>query len=461
MNPCVLDLGADMAQIIRMPEVLAGAAEAGIQTWLVQQGSAVAVDQPLAEVETDKAIVELASEFDGVIGRLLAAEGDNVAVGDPLIVLLSVGEGADSIEDALITAGIVVSPSNVPPASVASSSAGSKANSGDAHVSPAPRLEAPHQGETGEHETRTVTPSVDNDRRRFVSPLVRRIASQEGVSLDEIEGTGPNGRVVRRDLDRYLAANSSAAAPADAPPPIPEANLPTESPEPASAVFTDVPLDRMRKAIARRLTESKSTVPHFYLVADCRVDDLIALRAQLNESAPRKLSLNDFILKAVAGALVDVPAANAIWNVDSIRRFSTVDISVAVATAGGLTTPVLRGVDRMSISEVSATVVELAGRARTGKLKQHELEGGSFSVSNLGMYGVSQFSAILNPPQSGILAVGGVRKMAVVDTDGELSVGSVMTVTLSADHRVVDGAVAAQWLAALQRRIETPLTILI
>ena len=181
----------------------------------------------------------------------------------------------------------------------------------------------------------------------------------------------------------------------------------------------------------------------------------------MNETAPRKISVNDFVLKAVAAALVEVPAANAIWNEDSIRRFSTVDISVAVATDGGLTTPVLRGVERQPLSEVSATVADLADRARSRRLKQHELEGGSFSVSNLGMYGTPQFSAILNPPQSGILAVGAARPAAVVGADGEITVGQVMTVTLSADHRVLDGAVAAQWLAAFQRRIENPLTILI
>jgi pyruvate dehydrogenase E2 component (dihydrolipoamide acetyltransferase) len=217
----------------------------------------------------------------------------------------------------------------------------------------------------------------------------------------------------------------------------------------------------MRKAIARRLTESKSSVPHFYLVADCRVDALLELRRSVNETAPRKISVNDFVLKAVAGALVEVPAANTIWNGDSIRTFSSVDLSVAVATEGGLTTPVLRSVERMPLTHVSATVAELAERARAGRLKQHELEGGSFSVSNLGMYGTSEFSAILNPPQSGILAVGAARPMPIVDETGQLAVGQVMTVTLSADHRVLDGAVAAQWLAAFQRRIENPLTILI
>jgi pyruvate dehydrogenase E2 component (dihydrolipoamide acetyltransferase) len=224
--------------------------------------------------------------------------------------------------------------------------------------------------------------------------------------------------------------------------------------------FTDIPVTGMRKAIARRLTESKSTVPHFYLTADCRVDALLELRRTINGNASVKVSVNDFVLKAVAGALVEVPDANAIWTGDSIRRFERADIAVAVAVDGGLVTPVLRGVESMALSAVSQRVAEFAERARTGRIHQHELDGGSFAVSNLGMYGVTEFSAILNPPHSGILAVGAATQRPVV-ADGELAVGTVMTVTLSADHRVIDGAVAATWMAAFVRRIETPLTILI
>ena len=216
----------------------------------------------------------------------------------------------------------------------------------------------------------------------------------------------------------------------------------------------------MRKAIARRLTESKTTVPHFYVTADCRVDALLELRRSVNAAGTTKVSVNDFVIKAVAGAMLEVPEANAIWNTDSIRRFDGVDIAVAVAVEGGLLTPVLRGVETMSVSAVSAQVADVAARARTGKIKQQELEGGSFSVSNLGMYGVNAFSAILNPPHSGILAVGAAAQKPVV-LDGELAVGTVMTVTLSADHRVIDGAVAARWMAAFVGRIENPLTILI
>lgn len=457
-----------MAEVIRMPEVLAGATEAAIQTWLIAEGAAVAVDQGLAEIETDKAIVELTAEAAGTIGRLLVAEGDNVPVGVPIMVLLADGEGQDAIGPALAAAGVQTGGN----ASAASPSAPAATPAPPSTPEPAaaqpttPAAPAAAPAAATAPVTIEVQTPADSTRRLFASPLVRRLAGDAGVALNHIRGTGPQGRIVRRDLERHLEDRGSSLPMAQAAP----AGAARVAAAPASAPaaeatradnFEDVPLDRMRMAIARRLTESKSTVPHFYLVADCRVDALLELRRTVNENATRKISVNDFVLKAVAGALVDVPVANAIWYGDSIRRYSTVDISVAVATEGGLKTPVVRGVERLSLSEVSATVAEMAGRAREGRLKQNELEGGSFSVSNLGMYGTSQFSAILNPPQSGILAVGAARAMPLVGTGGELTVGQVMTVTLSADHRVLDGAVAAEWLAAFQRRIENPFTILI
>jgi pyruvate dehydrogenase E2 component (dihydrolipoamide acetyltransferase) len=438
-----------MAEILRMPEVLAGASEASIQTWLVSPGSTLVIDQPIAEVETEKATVELTAETAGALGRILVSEGDNVSVGDAIAVLLSEGEGDDAIDAALASAGLATSDVD-------------RAHSALEPSGGTPDQAAPHVASNGH------TVPTGSGERRFVSPIVRRLARQHGVDLGSLEGSGPNGRVVRRDLDHHLAqpgqaeqvAPSALVAAAE-----PAARGTVEArrtPQAqASAGFEDIPVDRMRKAIARRLTESKTTVPHFYLVADCRVDALMELRREVNERAPRKVSINDFVLKAVAGALAEVPEANAIWLGEAIRRYTSVDISVAVATEGGLTTPVLRGVERMPLSEISATVADMAERARAGRLRQHELEGGSFSVSNLGMYGTAEFSAILNPPQSGILAVGAARQTAVVESDGQLAVGTVMTVTLSADHRVLDGAVAAQWLAAFQRRIENPLSILI
>ncbi|KJC63643.1 dihydrolipoamide acetyltransferase family protein [Agreia bicolorata] len=426
-----------MAEIIRMPEVLAGTAEAAVQTWNVGMGDVLAQGAKLAEIETEKAVVEYIAETSGTVGRLLVAEGQNVAVGEPIVVLVAEGEGDAEIDAALAAAGVTVSPA---PGAAATASP------------TAPEVPVP------------APVSVVAPVRRFVSPLVRRLAQESDVDLGSLTGSGPHGRIVRRDLEKYLelrAAELSRSA-QEAAMPSPAAPLdPVVSASGDNVGYVDVPLDRMRKAIANRLTLSKSTVPHFYLTADCRVDELLALRARVNETAVRRVSVNDFVLKAAAAALVEVPEANSIWNTDSIRRFDRVDIAVAVAVDGGLTTPVLRDVARTPLSEVSASVADLAERARAGKLRQHELEGGSFAVSNLGMYGTASFSAILNPPQAGILAVGAAQKRPVVDAEDVLSVATVMTVTLSADHRVLDGAVAAQWLAAFQRRIENPLSILI
>jgi pyruvate dehydrogenase E2 component (dihydrolipoamide acetyltransferase) len=251
-----------------------------------------------------------------------------------------------------------------------------------------------------------------------------------------------------------------AFPPAASPPAAGNGHSPAAAPV-GEAGYTDIPHTGMRRAIARRLTESKSTVPHFYLAADCRVDDLLELRRTVHEQAPVKITLNDFVVKAVAGAFGDVPEANAVWTPDAIRRFSSVSIAVAVAVDGGLVTPVVRNVDQRSLSDISRTIADLADRARQGRLRQPELEGGSFAISNLGMYGTERFAAIINPPQAGILAVGAATRQPVVAEDGSLSAATVMSVTLSGDHRVWDGALAAQWLGALKRRLEHPLSILI
>lgn len=401
-----------MPTVVRMPEVLANSGEAIIQTWLVSVGQEIAIGDPIAEIETEKAVVEYAAEVEGIIAQLVAEQGATIAVGEPIAVVTAPGETADAVDisarDPESAAPVIEKIADI--------------------AEPAPQA---------------------NGHRLFATPLVRKIARERGIDLTTVTGTGPAGRIVRRDLDRLPAPEPVAVA------------APAVTAEPRQRDgFTDIPLTGMRTAIARRLTESKTTVPHFYVSADCRVDALLELRRNVNAAAPAKVSVNDFILKAVAAALVEVPEANSIWLGDSIRRFDGADIAVAVAVDGGLLTPVLRGVDRLPISSVAAQVADLAARARAGRIKQHELEGGSFSVSNLGMYGVEAFSAILNPPHSGILAVGGASQRPVV-IDGELAVGTVISVTLSADHRAIDGAVAAQWMAAFTRRIENPLTILI
>jgi pyruvate dehydrogenase E2 component (dihydrolipoamide acetyltransferase) len=416
-----------MATVIRMPAVLASATEAAIQAWSVTEGQIIEVGEPLADIETEKAVVEYAAEVAGTVGRLIAQPGDNLAVGAPIAIILAPGE---TLEDEL--PGDPVPTASAPPPSSPITSPTESLVAETPSENPSPVVAA--------------SPASDHGARIFASPIVRRLARERGLELSALTGTGPDGRIVRRDLENAPAAPST--------PPV------SARPAPSGAGFTDIPLTGMRRAIARRLTESKTTVPHFYVTAHVRVDRLFALRAEVNESASRKVSVNDFVIKAVAAALADVPAANAIWGGDHIRRFDGVDLAVAVAVEGGLLTPVLRRVDATSITDISTSVAELADRARAGKLRQEELEGGSFSISNLGMYGVDEFSAILNPPQAGILAVSAAKQQPVVD-DGQLAVGTVMTVTLSADHRVIDGAVAAEWMAAFVRRVEHPISLLL
>ncbi len=420
-----------MAIIVRMPEVLANASEAALQTWMVKEGDSVAVGQPLAEIETEKANVEYDSEVEGTVLRLLVSEGDSVAVGDPIGVIAAPGE-TDVDVDRLLAGAV-----GDPPALTEASEDAAPASIAQSTAPPAQAAAQNAPSESGE--------------RRFASPLVRRLARERNLDLASVIGSGPSGRIVRRDLEAAQQAAAQAA---------PKAPVAATSPTVPTPGYVDIPHTGMRRAIARRLTESKSTVPHFYVVADCRVDVLLELRKKVNESSSRKISINDFVIKAVAKALVEVPEANVIWMDEASRRFEAVDVAVAVSTDGGLLTPVLRGVERLGLAAISEQVAELADRARSGRLKQHELEGGSFAISNLGMFGVDEFSAILNPPQSGILAVSAAKPRPVVENDSVI-VGTVMTVTLSADHRVVDGALAATWLAAFVRLIENPLAILI
>ena len=424
-----------MAIVIRMPAVLASATEAAIQAWSVTEGQTISVGDPLADIETDKAVVEYAAEVAGTIGKLIAEPGANLAVGEPIAIVLASGEGMEAVGPALAAAGVAEAEA---------------ASAGDAPAPPQER-QAPEAPPT--ESLVAGSSSEAPSSRTFASPIVRRLARERGVELRDLTGTGPGGRIVRRDLEAAPSAGSRGAQAA-------VETSATSTSRANAAAFADIPLTGMRRAIARRLTESKTTVPHFYVTAHVRVDRLLALRADVNAAAERKVSINDFVIKAVAGALSDVPAANAIWGGDHIRRFEGVDLAIAVAVEGGLLTPVLRGADRASLADVSARVAELAERARAGKLRQEELEGGSFSISNLGMYGVDEFSAILNPPQAGILAVSAAKQQPVV-VDGELAVGTVMTVTLSADHRVIDGAIAAEWMAAFVRRIENPVSALL
>lgn len=513
-----------MASVVRMPSVLAGATEAAIANWLVAPGDSVAVGQPLAEIETEKALVEYAAEEAGVVGRLVLGAGDTGEIGDPIAVLVADGETDADIDAALggevpaapasaqtPSPGTEAAPASEPlaqvpapaapapqapaapdaaPASAAREPASSAAQvpapaprdraqapspaapraplaTPAAAVSQTPTLAAPGAQANG-HQ-----PSAGPGSRIFASPLVRKIAGQRGINLTAITGTGPNGRIVRRDLEQFLAtrpadtAERGAAAAGEIPGGVPQDGRRESTPRPTlSQGAPHAPGDRlvphtpMRRAIARRLTESKATTPHFYMATECVVDDLLELRQRINETAPVKVSVNDFVVMAVAAAFRDVPEANVTWSDEGLIARGSVDISIAVATEGGLVTPVLRGVDGKRLSDVARETQDLARRARDRRLRQEELEGGTFSVSNLGMHGTLEFSAIINPPQSGILAVGAAKQQPVV-TDGTVTVATVMRCTLSVDHRAIDGALAARWLAAFTTRIEHPLTAIV
>jgi len=425
-----------MTVVIRMPEVLAGATEGEISRWSVTEGDVVNVGDVLVEIETDKASVEYHAEEAGTVARLLVAEGTLVDVGEPIAVFAADGDTEADVEKALAEAGAEVKVESGPAADFTAPEAVVEVNHAVADSS------------TGADAAINDLPEVGG--RLKASPIVRKLAKERGLNLSGVAGSGPAGRIVRRDIELLVAPGASAVT----------ATPVAAAPRTGDATYDEIPHSSMRRTIARRLTESKSTVPHFYVKADCRVDRLLQARSDLNEALGIKTSVNDWVVKAVAHALMAVPAANVIWSEKSMRRFSRADIAVAVSTEGGLYTPVLRGVEQMSIAAISGQIRDLAERARGGKLALEDIEGGSFSVTNLGMFGTEEFSAILNPPQSGILAVGAAREKAVV-TDGELSVATVMTVTLSADHRAVDGALAAEWMSAFTNAIEHPVLLLL
>ena len=439
-----------MAKIIRMPEVLAGAAEAVVSQWLKEEGAEVAIGDTLAEIETEKATVEYQAEDAGTLGRVLLKPGQSANVGDPIAVFLEPGDGEGAIDQAIASAGIQQSNESSRSAEVTAAP--------EAATEPAPETSPLEDQKESSPVGQATTPSTGG--RVFISPIARKLARQRGIDVSDMVGSGPGGRIVRRDIERHQVAQTPPATSSIAETP--------GSAQPERAVaeiaggassFTDTPHTSMRRAIARRLTESKSTVPHFYLTADVHADKLLALRQEVNEGLGAKISVNDWIVKAVATALIQVPQANVIWTDDALRYFTDADISIAVATDGGLYTPVVRGANARSLADISTTVRDLAERARSGKIRQDEIEGGSFAITNLGMFGTQEFSAILNPPQSGILAVGAALDRPVV-VDGELAVGKVMTLTLSCDHRAIDGALAAVFLDRVQTLLENPVSIL-
>lgn len=428
-----------MAHLIKLPSVAADADVGTLHQWLKQEGDTVAVGDALAEIETEKAIVEINAEHAGVLGRIVVQAGPaSVPINTVIGVLLAPGEDAAAIDQALAENGAQAAKPAAPAATAPAVTA--SATTANAASTAAPAAAAP--AASASHNTATDTPAPGT--RRFASPLARRLAAQWHVNLLEVQGTGPRGRIVRRDVEAARDRAPVAAAPSG-----------------NRAAARRVPHSGMRRAIARRLTESKQQVPHFYLTVDCRMDALLALRAQANQGGAVKLSVNDFIVRAAGLALREVPEVNASWQDDAIEFHAGADISVAVATDGGLVTPIVRDADVKPLSAIASEIVELAGRAKVNRLKPEEFTGGSLTVSNLGMYGIRQFAAIINPPQAAILAVGAAERRPVVDDNGDLKAATVMTVTLSADHRVVDGAVGARWLAAFRTLIENPVRILL
>ncbi|MFI5772729.1 2-oxo acid dehydrogenase subunit E2 [Streptomyces sp. NPDC051658] len=439
-----------MAELFRMPAVAADAATAVLSAWQVAEGASFTKDDALVSIETDKAEVDVAAEQDGVLLKTLYEAGVEIEVGDPIAVLGAVGEQAGDLDTLLAELGVgapVAAPKavrrDVPEEPAAASPA-----------APAPSA-SPSAGEP------------ERGGRVFSSPLARRLAREAGLDIEALTGTGPGGRIVRRDVDAAVAARpapapapESAVAPAPVPVPpaattVPQATAPADTGD-----HEDIPHSRMRRAIARRLTESKQHTPHFYLRATCAVDELLALRQRINAVSPVKVSVNDLLIKAVATAHTQVPEMNAVWQPDAVRRFRTVDVSVAIATGTGLVTPVLRGIENLSVSAIATRTRAYAEQARSGGLRPADLEGGSITVSNLGMYGVEEFTAIINPPQAAILAIGAARDEAVV-RDGAVIAAKVLGVVLSVDHRPVDGAVAARWLAAFTEAVENPVRLVV
>ncbi|MCQ8240240.1 pyruvate dehydrogenase complex dihydrolipoamide acetyltransferase [Rhizosaccharibacter radicis] len=440
---------------ILMPALSPTMTEGTLARWLKKEGDAVASGDVIAEIETDKATMEVEAVDEGILGRILVADGtEGVKVNEPIGVLVAEGEA--------VPAGAAEASIAPAPAAVAKDQGGAKPAADGAAGTAKPDTAAGVPAKApAAHATATAAPAAGG--RVFASPLAKRIAKEAGIELGALKGSGPNGRVIRADVEAAKSAPKTAPAPA----PTPAAAPPRPVAAPAiAAPHQKLPNSNMRRTIARRLTESKQQVPHFYVSMDIELDALLKLRSQLNAASPAdgpgtfKLSVNDMLIKACAVALRRVPKVNASYTDEAIILYDEVDISVAVSMPDGLITPIVRSADRKSLSEIHREAFGLIRRAREGKLKPEEFQGGGFSISNMGMYGVRDFSAIINPPQGAILAVGAGEKRAVVKND-QLAIATVMTCTLSVDHRVIDGALAAEWMAALKAIVENPLSLVV
>jgi pyruvate dehydrogenase E2 component (dihydrolipoamide acetyltransferase) len=422
---------------ILMPALSPTMTEGSVARWLKKEGDEIKSGDVIAEIETDKATMEYEAVDEGRLGKIIVPEGtQGIKVNEPIALLLETGEDASSLGEA-----------SAPKAAPA----------------PPPAAEAP-KPEPPPVAAPQPAPQAANGHdtsRVFASPLARRMAAQAGLDLAAIKGSGPQGRIVKTDIDAALARS-----PAPARVKAPAARPPQPAPQPFAPVtgdpsFTTKPHSQMRQVIARRLTESKQTVPHFYETIDCEIDELLRIRKVLNDGdKDLNISVNDFVIRAAGLALRQVPAANASWSDDAIILWERADIAMAVAMEDGLITPIVRGADLKGLQQIAAETKDLAARARTGKLKLEEFQGGTFSISNLGMYGIREFAAVINPPHGAILAIGAGAPRPVIK-NGQLAIATVMSCTLSADHRAVDGAVGAQFLQAFKRLIDEPARMLL
>ncbi|WP_043831154.1 pyruvate dehydrogenase complex dihydrolipoamide acetyltransferase [Muricoccus aerilatus] len=458
-----------MATNILMPALSPTMTEGTLARWLKKEGEQVKSGDVICEIETDKATMEFEAVDEGILGKILVPDGtEGVQVNQPIGVMVEEGEAVPSGAPAAAPAKATESapsPSGSPALEAVQASGGKVAGAAEQPVVPdAPKPQGPAP----------VPAPVANGQagRIFASPLARRMAGQAGLDLGSIKGSGPGGRIVKADVEAAQAAPKPVAAPAPqaaaaAPAPAPAAAPKPAAPAPViTAPHKAVPHSSMRKVIARRLTEAKQTIPHFYVSIDVELDALMKLRADLNARSPKegpgayKLSVNDLVIKATAATLRKLPQTNATWTDNAMVIYDDVDISIAVSIPDGLITPIIRKADQKGLATISNEMKDLAARAKAGKLKPEEFQGGGFSISNMGMFGVKEFSAIINPPQAGILAVSAGEKRPVVK-DGQLAVATVMTVTLSVDHRAIDGALAAEWVATFKSIVEDPLSLML
>ena len=441
-----------MATDILMPALSPTMTEGILSKWLVKQGDEVRSGDVIAEIETDKATMEVEAIEDGVLAKIIVNEGTKgVAVNSVIAVLAEDGENISEVSDNPTDSNIkddVKKDLSMP------ANDSEKASDDSALKNEIPATnQTPTDASSTTQESKDISDTTSQKDRVFATPLARRLAAQDGIDLAQVNGTGPHGRIIERDIlaivksgDRALSADTQ--------------NVPKQIVSSSEGRF--VPHSAMRRTIASRLQLSKQTAPHFYLTVECSIDRLLENRAQLNEMAPEdiKISVNDMIIRASAMALQKLPDVNGWFEEDGCRYFDTADICMAVAIKGGLITPVIRSVEKLGLSELSQITKDLASRAREGKLKPKEYTGGGFTISNLGMFGIKEFAAVINPPQSAILAVGAGEQRAIVK-DGELAIATMMNVTLSADHRIVDGALGAEWLQLFKGFVENPVTMLI